>query len=138
MLETILVALDCSEMSNNILEALKTLQITATTEIILAHVLPSPDTGVDLDATLPHQSPELLYYQAETHLKELQKQLSESIIEIVNGDPADEIIRLANIYEAELVVIGTRGLKGVDRIISDSVSSQVVSDAPCSVLVVKP
>lgn len=138
MLETILVALDCSEMSNNILEALKTLQITATTEIILAHVLPSPDTGENIDATLPHQSPELLYDQAEIHLNELQKQFSESIIEIVNGDPADEIIRLANIYEAELVVIGTRGLKGVDRIISDSVSSQVVSDAPCSVLVVKP
>ncbi|GFE68092.1 universal stress protein [Chroococcus sp. FPU101] len=138
MLETILVALDCSEMSTNILEALKTLQITATTEIILLHVLPSPETGVDIDATLPHQSPELLYHQAEAHLKDLQKQLLESIIEIVNGDPAEEIIRLANIYQAELVVIGTRGLKGVDRIISDSVSSQVVSEAPCSVLVVKP
>lgn len=138
MLETILVALDCSKMSETILEALKTLHLTATTEIILAHVLPSPDTGVETDANLPHQSPELLYHQAEAHLKDIQTQLTNSVLEIVQGDPADEIIRLANIYEAELVVIGTRGLKGVERIISDSVSSQVVLDAPCSVLVVKP
>lgn len=138
MLETILVALDCSEMSQEILETLKNLRITATTEIILAHVLPSPETGQDIDATLPHQSPELLYQNAEEYLKDVQRQLAESIIEIVNGDPAEEIIRLANIYQADLVIIGTRGLQGVDRIIEDSVSSQVVQDAPCSVLVVKP
>lgn len=138
MLETILVALDCSEMSQEILETLKNLHITATTEIILAHVLPSPDTGQDIDATLPHQSPELLYQNAEEYLKDVQRQLAGSIIEIVNGDPAEEIIRLANIYQADLVIIGTRGLQGVDRIIEDSVSSQVVQDAPCSVLVVKP
>lgn len=138
MLEKILVALDCSEMTKDILEALKTLRITATTEIIFSHVLPSPDTGQDIDATQPHQSPELMYQNAEEHLKDLQTQLAGSIIEIVNGDPAEEIIRLANIYQVDLVIIGTRGLQGVDRIIEDSVSSQVVQDAPCSVLVVKP
>lgn len=138
MLETILVALDCSEMSKDILEALKNLHISATTEIIISHVLPSPETGQDIDATLPHQSPELLYQNAEEHLKDLQTQLAGSIIEIVNGDPAEEIIRLANIYQVDLIIIGTRGLQGVDRIIEDSVSSQVVQDAPCSVLVVKP
>ncbi|PSF31430.1 universal stress protein [Aphanothece hegewaldii CCALA 016] len=138
MLETILVALDCSEMSEDILDAIGDLYITATTKIILAHVLPSPETGQDTDAAQPHQSLELLYQKADEHLKDLQQELKGSIIEIVNGDPAEEIIRLANIYQADLVIIGTRGLQGVDRIIEDSVSSQVVCDAPCSVLVIKP
>jgi len=138
VLETILVALDCSEISQIILDALNTLYMTADTEVILAHVLPSPETGLEIDATLPHQSPDLLYQKAEEHLKVLQKQLPGSVIEIVNGDPSEEIIRLAHIYQADLVLIGTRGLKGVDRIIADSVSGQVVADAPCSVLVVKP
>jgi nucleotide-binding universal stress UspA family protein len=63
--------------------------------------------------------------------------IGQTQIEIVTGDPTEEIIRLANIHTTDLIVIGTRGLKGVNRIIEGSVSSQVVADAPCSVLVVK-
>jgi nucleotide-binding universal stress UspA family protein len=59
------------------------------------------------------------------------------VIELANGDPAEEIVRLANLYTAELVVIGSRGLKGVDRVIQGSVSSQVLENVACSVLVVK-
>jgi nucleotide-binding universal stress UspA family protein len=53
------------------------------------------------------------------------------------GEPTEEIIRLANIYRADLIVLGSRGLTGVNRILKGSVSSQVVSDAPCTVMVVK-
>jgi nucleotide-binding universal stress UspA family protein len=53
------------------------------------------------------------------------------------GNPAEEIIRLASIYEADLIVLGSRGLTGVNRILKGSVSSQVVSEAPCTVMVVK-
>ncbi|MGA9377200.1 MAG: universal stress protein, partial [Phormidium sp.] len=48
------------------------------------------------------------------------------------------IIRLANIHHADLIIIGSRGLTGLKRILERSVSSQVVEDAPCSVLLVKP
>ncbi|CCH66944.1 hypothetical protein RINTHH_7890 [Richelia intracellularis HH01] len=44
----------------------------------------------------------------------------------------------ANIHQADLIVIGSRGLTDMKRIIQGSVSSQVVEDAHCSVLVVKP
>ena len=39
--------------------------------------------------------------------------------------------------DADLIVIGSRGLTGVQRVIEDSVSSLVVAEATCSVLVVK-
>ncbi|MFO5527272.1 MAG: universal stress protein, partial [Cuspidothrix sp.] len=48
------------------------------------------------------------------------------------------IICLANIYKAELILIGSRGLTGMKRIVQGSVSSQVMEEANCSVLVVKP
>jgi len=35
-------------------------------------------------------------------------------------------------------LIGSRGLTGMQKILLGSVSSQIVTDAPCSVLVVKP
>jgi nucleotide-binding universal stress UspA family protein len=33
-----------------------------------------------------------------------------SEIEVIFGDPAEEIIRLANIYQADLIVIGRPGI----------------------------
>lgn len=138
MLKTILLALDCSDGgSESIIQALDTLQVRPQTKIILVHVLPAPTIDSELAADRPHESPEFLYQQAEQQLQTYRAQFPNSTIEIVSGDPSEEIIRLANIHQADLIVIGTRGLKGVDRVIEGSVSSQVVADAPCSVLVVK-
>jgi len=87
----------------------------------------------------PHVSEELTYRHIEKQLQSYQTDLPcESELEIVTGDPAVEIVRLAHIHQANLIVIGTRGLTGLKRILEGSVSSQVVADAPCSVLVVKP
>lgn len=134
----IVVALDGSQMSDRILEALTWLEIKAETRIILTHVFPPSNPDNDSAVDRPHQSPELVYQQLEEQLETYKDKLLGKIeIEIVSGDPAEEIIRLANIHQADLLAIGCRGLKGVERIIEDSVSSQVVMDAPCSILVVK-
>ncbi|HEY9644886.1 MAG TPA: universal stress protein, partial [Chroococcidiopsis sp.] len=60
-----------------------------------------------------------------------------SEVEVTSGDPAEEIVRLAHIHNADLIVMGSRGLTGLSRVLQGSVSGQVVADAPCSVLVVK-
>lgn len=90
-------------------------------------------------ADKPHIDSEALHLDIEKQLQSYQGKLpGESEVEIVRGDPSEEIIRLANIYQADLIVIGSRGLTGVKQILQGSVSNQVVEDAPCSVLVVKP
>lgn len=137
MLKTILIALDCSDLSELVIEALSNLKLEAQTKIIFSHVLPATNPDGNLEAERPHLSEDSAYQNAENHLRAYQKQFPSSEIEIVRGDPAEEIIRLANIYQADLIAIGTRDLKGVKRVIEGSVSSQVVADAACSVLVVK-
>jgi nucleotide-binding universal stress UspA family protein len=138
VLKTIVVALDGSEMSEKIIEALKLLQIQPETKIFLVHVFPNANPDSDLSVDKPHPSQEVIYQQMEKHLQTHREQLIGQLeIEIVNGDPAEEIVRLANIYQADLIALGTRGLQGLERIIEDSVSSQVVADSPCSVLVIK-
>lgn len=138
VLKTIVVALDGSQMSDKVLEALSVVQIGAETKIILTRVFPPSNADNDSEVDRPHESQELIYQQMEQQLAIYQEKLLAQIdIEIVSGDPAEEIIRLANIYQADLIAIGSRGLKGLERIIGDSVSSQVVTDAPCSILVVK-
>jgi len=49
----------------------------------------------------------------------------------------DAIVQFAEKEKVELIVVGTRGLSGLKKLILGSVSSGVVSQAPCSVLVVK-
>ena len=140
VIETILVALDGSELSEQVLDTLNEITLQPTTKVILSHVMSPPETDVEWAADRPHvNSEELPYRQIEKQLQVYQANLPcQTELEIVTGDPAEEIIRLANIYHTDLIVIGNRGLTGMKRILQGSVSSQVVSEAPCSVLVVKP
>ncbi|HET8569664.1 MAG TPA: universal stress protein, partial [Candidatus Limnocylindria bacterium] len=52
------------------------------------------------------------------------------------GDPTDELLTEARIAGADLIVIGTRGRTGLERIVLGSVARKVLTSAPCSVLVV--
>jgi nucleotide-binding universal stress UspA family protein len=53
------------------------------------------------------------------------------------GDAAAEILRTANVFEAELIVLGARSLGVVGRAILGSVSTRVMHGAGCDVLIVK-
>jgi nucleotide-binding universal stress UspA family protein len=54
------------------------------------------------------------------------------------GEAALEIVALAEELQADLIVMGSRGLGGVRRALIGSVSDSVVRHAHCPVLVVRP
>jgi nucleotide-binding universal stress UspA family protein len=140
VLKTILVALDGSEIAERVIKTLGYLVLSPNTNMILCHVFPAPESEIELPADRPQPDlPKFSYFHIEKQMQSYQERLSvKSELELVTGDPADEIIRLANIYKADLVVIGSRGLTGMNRIVQGSVSTQVMEAANCSVLVVKP
>lgn len=139
MFNTILVALDSSDLSERVMRAFNSLQLESVTKVILTHVISTNETDEEKPADRPYADPQLgLFRHIEEALQAHQASLPcDSKLEIVTGDPAEEIVRLANIYGANLILIGSRGLTGVTRILQRSVSSQVVSDASCSVMVVR-
>ena len=53
------------------------------------------------------------------------------------GDPAEETVALAEELDADLVVIGNRGVGRLRRLVAGSVSESVVHRASCPVLVVR-
>jgi nucleotide-binding universal stress UspA family protein len=55
----------------------------------------------------------------------------------LEGDPAREIIRYAQDAGIDLIVLGTHGRTGKERLLMGSVAEKVMRDGPCSVLVVK-
>lgn len=61
----------------------------------------------------------------------------ETSTRVVEGEPREEIPRLAAQWGADLVVVGARGHGAVKSFLLGSVSRAVVHHAPCPVLVVK-
>ncbi len=59
------------------------------------------------------------------------------VILATGASPAEEIVKVAKDQQAELIVIGSRGLAGKTKSFLGSTASQVVTYSPCSVLVVK-
>lgn len=138
MLNVVLVALDRSEISRAEIAMLRSLQLGSTSKVILAHAIPVSADNADVPLDRARGSSQEAHRAIEEQLQGYQNELPcPSHIEIASGDPAAEIIRLANIHKAELIVIGSRGLSGIDRVLQGSVSSDVIEQAGCSVLVVK-
>jgi nucleotide-binding universal stress UspA family protein len=55
----------------------------------------------------------------------------------LEGDPAGQIVRYAADAAIDLIVMGTHGRTGLERLLMGSVAEKVLREAPCSVLVVK-
>ena len=58
--------------------------------------------------------------------------------EIVNGDPATEILKAARRLKADLIVMGTQGRRGPKRLFFGSTAASVVKRTTIPVLVVPP
>lgn len=58
-------------------------------------------------------------------------------VHVVAGPPAEEILRLAATLDADLVIVGTHGRKGLGRVVLGSVAEAVLRGAACAVLVVR-
>ncbi len=57
---------------------------------------------------------------------------------ILTGDIAEEIIQYGKANDSDLIVMGTHGYKGFERIIFGSVADKVVKNACCAVMTINP
>jgi nucleotide-binding universal stress UspA family protein len=56
---------------------------------------------------------------------------------VEKGDPRAVIVDHAARWNADLIVLGSHGFKGLDRLLIGSVSEAVLRHAPCSVEIVR-
>lgn len=95
---------------------------------------------------IPHPS---LRTFGEEVLKGGQKKLAEYVEEcfsdypklktaVVQGDPAEEILKYVEGEQIDLVIMGTHGRKGLDRVLFGSVADEVVKRSPVPVLTINP
>jgi monovalent cation/proton antiporter MnhG/PhaG subunit len=135
-LRQIVVGYDGSEPAKRALE--RAAQIVAEggriTLVAAGSILPSaprPGTGERADE-LEERRRVLL--EGRERLAELG--IAADVVEAV-GDPTDAIIETARELDADLIVVGTRGRNVAARVLLGSVSTTVVNQAHCDVLVVR-
>ena len=70
---------------------------------------------------------------------ELRTAFPQSSIEeiTVDGSPHRELLRIAQEWPADFIILGSHGKGGLDRLMLGSVSLSVLSHADCSVMIVK-
>jgi nucleotide-binding universal stress UspA family protein len=77
----------------------------------------------------------------EATLKEAAERISEDGVKVESysrqGDPADAILDVAEEQNADLIVVGNKGMTGAKRFLLGSVPNKVTHHAPCSVLIIR-
>ena len=75
---------------------------------------------------------------AETKMANIVKDNAGSTGEVKTGDVVDDILAYANEVNADLIIIGTHGAKGLEKILLGSVAERVLKNSSCPTLVFNP
>ncbi len=80
--------------------------------------------------------------QMESFCKEHSNYFNKAGVQIASqvlvGDVAEKIVEYAGENDADMIVMGTHGYKGLERIMFGSVADKVVKSATCPVMTINP
>jgi nucleotide-binding universal stress UspA family protein len=139
----ILCPVDFSETARAALETAIELAAKFDAEIVLVHAYPIPGyTFPDGSAVASSRMLQELADEAGRHLEEWRQLAVKAgakrvAVETAVGDPAGEIVRLAQETKADLVVMGTHGRTGIEHALMGSIAERVVRRAKCTVRTVR-
>ena len=142
-IERILFPIDFSEGSMNALDYAISLSKEYNSRLYLLHVV--HDISMTAGWQVPHIRIDEFYREMEEGAKkEMEKFCREELRGIENieqivlrGIPDEEILRVARDKKIDIIVIGTHGRTGIDRLLFGSTAEKVVRKAPCPVLSVR-
>lgn len=142
-IKKILCPIDFSPVSEKVAEYARSLALPLQAEIVAIHVVPSGTIYADFG--IPLSSMETF---CTTMITEGEKSLVEFTHKhfpgmeirgkVTCGEFSEEILQYAKEEQADMIVMGTHGRKGVDRILFGSVAEKVLRNAPCPVVAIRP
>lgn len=139
-MKRILVGLDGSTRAPAVLDAALALAKAQEARLVLLRVVSlPPDVPRDFWRTTEEPLVDLLRRRAEAYIEGCVAKVPKEClggVEVVIGAPWQAICEVARTAEADLVVIGSHGYSGFDRLLGTT-AAKVVNHAPCTVLVVR-
>jgi len=140
MLDIILVAVDASSHQQTVLDQAAELAILSGAQIHVVSVADAVGRGI----TAIHATSSGLFKNVEREvgevLREACRRLSDQGVSCqthaVNGLVSEQIVNLARDVKANLIIVGHRHLTWIQRLFENSVGHDLLTNAPCNVLVV--
>ena len=154
MIKKILIAVDRSQNNKLVFDTAVSLAKTTGANLMLLHILSKKEPDHPIAPTyvyypiveeMNYETYKEEYAKYEQHRLEFLKNLTEEATAAgvsteftqLMGNPGRLICELANNWSADLILTGSRGLKGLKEMFLGSVSNYVTHHAPCSVLIVR-
>lgn len=140
------VLLPVDGSANSLIAATALPHLGKLEEVVVLHALDLPSLAYpigrpEVDLAIPAQVEQALREDGERILEKAIAALPKEIPSVENlletGSAPDVIVDVADRDNIELIVIGARGLSGLQEALLGSVSHAVVSHAPCPVLLVR-
>lgn len=138
-MKRILVALDSSPRAPTVLAAAARLAESADASVVFRAVTVPPDLPPDMLVATDRRLEEILIRNADADLERITRDIPPHRIEkrlSVFASPWDGICRIAREQAADLIVIGSHGYSGLDRLLGTT-AGKVVNHADRNVLVVR-
>lgn len=147
----IVCAVDGSEHARWGIQTLEALAEREPEQVVLLHVIDKPTIQTKRSKVLPteRQALDAMEKAGELLLREAEHSARIALGQAATdprtrlhrvmayGPPASTIAKQAKRWNADLILIGSRGLSDIKGFLLGSISRQVAAMAPCSVLVVK-
>ena len=126
MKRTILIPVDGSESTEETVLYAQSMCPKSETRIVLLHVTANVDTT---NAAIDHVPNVSAIYDA---LKSEDWNIEK---EIRMGEPVSEILKMAILLPATMILMSTHGRSGIERIRDGSITEQVLKQSPCPVFI---
>ena len=139
-MKTIVVGYDDSEPAKAALDRAAELAKALGGQLHVVSVAPTlePASGRGAGGIDPTDPPEKHVSDLAMARQHLESQGVQADYQAAVGEPAEAIVELASQKGADLIVVGTREVGLVQRLLGQSVSDSVAHKAHCDVLIVHP
>ena len=150
MFKKIIYASDFSKHSQAAFDTLLDMVKSGKPEVILVHIVSEKD--LDMTSNMEgFSSPHLeelretlrkhFMQDAEKRMTAMTRTLRDAGVDveerIYEGVPHNEIVKIASVEEADLIVIGSHGKSALEEFFIGSTTEKILRKAPCPVLVVR-
>jgi nucleotide-binding universal stress UspA family protein len=137
----ILIPIDFSENASHALKYASLLGQVIHAELMLLHVYTPPVTRGNAVYALVNEEIGRMMHEATAKLQEMSREVNEnygvSCDQLVKmGSPVEEIVSESENSRVDLIVMGTRGASGIEKVLFGSNTASVIEKAFCPVLAV--
>ena len=126
MEQTLLIPIDGTESVDETLIYVRSITSKSDSRVVLLHVTPNVEAASAAIEIHPNMNVINEALTAEGWTVERETRM---------GDPVDEIVKMAIMLPATLLLMSTHGRSGLERIREGSVTEQVLKQSPCPVFI---